>query len=437
MPRDEQYDWPSFKTVLRDVATSDGTENNDRPEPSSTTIAEGSDVLLSEPDSFDSGSSDLIDLLPEPLAPVDFDTSAVRALLEPIADNTHETFELDALEPLAPVVEPQEDQADAGPFELPSVFDLAFDPDAAFDPDTHQVSGESTAIDDSATLGSSIIDDVGGIEIPADTSTNTEVFEDLGIASEISLDDVPEFAAESEAPNSPSPFDDPHTADVPGVAVFELDASTIADEETDGAETAFDSVATANAIEGELNELSDLTGLGPQDPTEMFGLDNVIPLHPEVDDASASDDPGATSTEWVNPIDESAHDGPPRTRVSHTGWVGLEANETEETVQEEDPDPWAHMRPTEEPKPEGFWAKVFGGEERKKAKARRLAKQNAATQPAAAETHHEVESAFDTSCPNCGGQCQVDLDDPIGRRVHVSCPECDHMWNTPYLDETG
>ena len=92
------------------------------------------------------------------------------------------------------------------------------------------------------------------------------------------------------------------------------------------------------------------------------------------------------------------------------------------------------MRPSEETKVEGFWTKLFGGEERKRAKAQRLAKKDADANPAPAQTPSEVEGAFDTSCPNCGSQCQVDLDDPIGRRVHVSCPDCDHMWNTPYYD---
>jgi len=215
----------------------------------------------------------------------------------------------------------------------------------------------------------------------------------------------------------------------------------------------FDSVATANAIEGELNELSDLTTLESDDfpvgdddtSVEMFNLDNVIPIRPDAEmfDTGTDSVNNDAGSNWLNPTDEAttplshAPDGPPPALVSQIGWVSLENAQSEPTNNEEKvDDPWAHMRPTEEPKSKGLIAKFFSGEKRMQAKARRRAQERAEAEPDDIET--DVEASFDSACPNCGGECQVDLDDPIGRRVHVSCPSCDHMWFTPYIQaQTG
>jgi len=96
------------------------------------------------------------------------------------------------------------------------------------------------------------------------------------------------------------------------------------------------------------------------------------------------------------------------------------------------------MRPDEEPSAKSLWTrrpKFFGGDERKRRKAER---RETATHVAEPEDRGaaQFEIAFDSECPNCGDECQVDLDDPIGRRVHVSCPSCDHMWFTPYIPDS-
>lgn len=461
MPHDEQYDWPSFETVLRDVATSDAVAENygleivesiEVPQPPSPQLEATAPTAEAEQAAEAASGYDIdllpADLLPEPLAPVDFDTSSVRALLEPIGTTPAEPFELDALAPLTPEADETEiaepaaiaeptppepsvfDELDdvtfaPEPFEPESVFDLAFDADA------HAPAAE-------APDEPPVLQEVGGIEIPTETSS-TEVFDDLGIEGEISLDDLPVFADVDED-TSEATFDDSEIGDLPSGAVFELDADVI--DET------FDSVATANAIEGELNELNELSALATPfdsvlDPEvepvdtetpeaeDPFALNNVIPLRPEQADTEALDPLG--NSEWLNPVDTSPPDGPPATRVSHTGWVGLDATTEEQETPESDPDPWAYMRPSEEPKSEGFWAKIFGGDERKRARARRMAKKNE-EDTTTAEPQADADASFDRACPNCGADCVVDLDDPIGRRVHVSCPECDHMWNTPYLE---
>ena len=87
-------------------------------------------------------------------------------------------------------------------------------------------------------------------------------------------------------------------------------------------------------------------------------------------------------------------------------------------------DPWAHMRPQEEPpKKISFWEdrpKFFGGDERRKARARREARAVLADQGA---TLPEARA-----CPNCGKNCKVDVRDPSTGRLHISCDSCRHMW---------
>ncbi len=512
MPQDEHNEWPSFETVLRDVATSEPSPRGDSGVPviesgvSSTTESstegpsgvhnavekDASEAQVSaqvEEQAFDEDTLDSFssDLLPDPLPPIDIDTSAVRALLLTPSDSSIEDFELEALEPVeaasiepvdlepAPAFEPADfestpafEPADFGATptfdsdeqtEPPSVFDLAFDPDA------HT---ETAAFEGVDALYSP---EVAGIELPTPDPAPVEVFDDLNVGSEISLDDVPQFSAD-ELLSGDDSDQSTEIGEIPSGAVFELDESTIeasndsdepasgfttpsidlfdlseSSEEIEHAGGEFDSIATANAIEGELNELSDLTALESDDlatdeepSVELFSMDNVIPIRPDASDDAGSDNDGPSS-DWLNPHEGAATplshalDGPPPARVSQTGWVGLENVQPEPAEEPEEVkvnDPWAHMRPNEEPRSEGLLAKIFGGEERKRAKARRRAQEQG--EPESNTEEADAELVFDPTCPNCGGECQVDLDDPIGRRVHVSCPSCDHMWFTPYIE---
>lgn len=422
MPQNEHHEWPSFETVLRDVATSDDIRPREQSTsavatmPNIETPAESPELPDDTP-SLDE-ATDLIDLLPAPLPPLDIDTSAVRALLHQPEQVDVEPFALEALEPLETFepIEPIEPTELTGPQDIfepietfdasepPSVFDLAFD---------------GPAFDGPAFDGPAFDEPAGNIF----SGVSADSIDDLPSGAVFELDHDAIAASDEQADEqhgdgepghqqlaaSPDPVDPGFTT--ASIDLFDLQLS---DDE-------FDSVATANAIEGELNELNDLLpdfSIEEPDVDESENslyLDNVVPLR--------------TTSETVA-------DGPPQTRVSHTGWVGLD-----EVVQQVVPakeatveaDPWAHMRPTEQPAQEGFWAKVFGGEERKRAKARRRQAEQSLVDEAV-PTAEAGEVAFDTACPNCGGECQLDLDDPIGRRVHVSCPACDHMWITPYLE---
>ena len=164
----------------------------------------------------------------------------------------------------------------------------------------------------------------------------------------------------------------------------------------------FDSIAAADEIETDLDQLSDFT-------EPVTSESNVIPLRPTTDSTSAA--PPAA------PHDE---DG----LGTGTGWVKQDEASTEQS-----PDPWADMRPTDEANKRGFWSnrpKFFGGDERRRRKSERHGAGE--SEPVLA-----VEVNFDKACPRCGSECKVDLDDPIGRRVHVSCPSCSNIWYTPYI----
>ena len=197
----------------------------------------------------------------------------------------------------------------------------------------------------------------------------------------------------------------------------------------------FDSVATADAIEGELSDMTTLDSAFP-DPkddspfADLSDLDNVIPISPNTGENHESVSDAASQT-------APSTDGSSSVTSAHVSWVGLDDSAAQSAEQEREEDPWAHMRPSEEPKPEGIWSKFFGGEERKIAKANRGATPEAEptepTEPTGSTEETEameqlLDSSFDSTCLNCGGQYEVDLGDPIGQNVRVSCPTCDHLW---------
>jgi len=350
MPQEEQNEWPSFDAVLRDVALSDvarrtrtaiatsrralanvdaaSDENRDEPASSRVRPPRASDNLQTadddpefEPPDQSTATEDAfsLDLLPAPLPPLELDTTAVRALLEPLGAG------IEGLD-----------------FELKAVKSDAFDGDEQSDDDVHQLHQGETDLDP------------------------------------------------------------------------------------------FDSVRTTNEIDGNLSEFFTFDTDFAEPATgnlESDLFDNVVPIRP-VPESSAVDE-AHWATELPNEP-RQAIETQPVVEAKHTGGPGL--NNTPETSHEDD-DPWAYMRPTEGAGAKHLWAKLpkfFGGDERKRRKAER---RDTATHAAKTEDRGEaeLEIAFDSECPNCGSECQVDLDDPIGRRVHVSCPSCDHMWFTPYI----
>jgi hypothetical protein len=117
------------------------------------------------------------------------------------------------------------------------------------------------------------------------------------------------------------------------------------------ATTGFDSVATADAIENDLQDLFDLD----QEPEE----NNVVPLHPSSDDNS-------DAVVGLDTVFDQDDDAEPLQE-----WVGVDPTDIGPQ------DPWAHMRPDEDvTNKSGFWSsrpKFFGGDDRKQKKAQREA----------------------------------------------------------------
>ncbi len=310
-----------------------------------------------------------------------------------------------------------------------------------------------------------ILTDVPGIELPGNDA-EVEIFDDLAPIDlspvsdeeqdaqiiEMRSIDLDDLQADSEQPAL-------ETFEEAGTDWFDLgdSSSTIEQDRIDlqshdsNAEE-FDFVATADEIETDLDSLidmgsesSDMGGIqygGSDAPSQSIDdgpANNVVPLHPEMD-AFAQHVPGAdplggdTFGQDSLTQDSSAVETPPSPvqdndalKPTETGWVSLPPSIDPAS----EADPWAHMRPSEEQPKKGFWSnrpKFFGGDERRRKRRERNDDQH---EPIDENTN----VSFDKTCPNCGDDCQVDLDDPIGRRMHVSCPACQHIWHTPYILE--
>ena len=390
-------------------------------------------------DAFEPLTFDAVDTTPDFAAPVDSevlepldDDSLVFELGEDEMQQVDDAHELDAVDTVGPLDDPfspdlfsPEDfaVAETESIEEP-IGDVHDTPADNVDYSSLIVDVDDLQVDalDSPSIPElpDSVTSVPGIELPGTDSAPVEVFDDLAPMSLQGLEDVPKFE------------DDDSTFENPGLDLFDLndDSDTIEQErialrDDDLYEdSSFDSIAAADAIETDLDQL---IGIGDDEldadrltaaiaEPDMVEPDNVIPLRPDIDMDQAPATP-----EQQSPV---APEGPLLT--SGTGWVALAPEPATHA-----PDPWADMRPTEEPKKTGFWAnrpKFFGGDERRRRKSER--RETEVEPPKQA-----VDVTFDKECPRCGSECQVDLDDPIGRRVHVSCPSCQNIWYTPYILE--
>ena len=86
-------------------------------------------------------------------------------------------------------------------------------------------------------------------------------------------------------------------------------------------------------------------------------------------------------------------------------------------------DPWAYIRPKDEPEKITFWAnrpKFFGGDERRKARARREARRDFDQETGSASTLH--------TCPKCRAASPAEGRVSDSGRALVRCTTCEHMW---------
>lgn len=380
----------------------------------------GTDDLHSDPFAFEPETvSD-----PEPVAtkptdsePFDTDVDEIRALFEDpelVDDPTlTETLVTDETDEFSDVTEPADssEHIEVTEFaDFAEATEFADFADMTIDVGDLNTDDLETADLDISDLQNPEIPEsvtsVPGIELPTQPAEPVELFDDLAPMSLAGL-------ANDTEPVAPST----DTFEVPGLDLFDLnlgsedieqDRLTLHGEELYENQT-FDSIAAADEIETDLGELIDFSGDGT-------AHDNVIPLRPDIDV------PQSLTPE--EPTPSSHEEGPLLT--GGTGWVALDAAPAPQK-----PDPWADMRPSEEPKKNGFWAnrpKFFGGDERRRRKSE-------SSEDDVETLQQAVDITFDKECPRCGTECQVDLDDPIGRRVHVSCPSCQNIWYTPYILE--
>lgn len=409
MTDQDQREWPTFGDILTELnslgqlsATLAGGSLSSESSWARDTAAqitsssnapslEFADTLVETEDALeDEDESDESVLLPDHLPPAEIDTtvledSPVSSPSTPIGPDNLDTSALEPLEPFDADSNPEEGHADIDsregeetPVELdaaefaPSTTlfdqDVAEAPSASFaggiDPITGEIDWSGTEWDDDDDSGESVAHDGelhGGIVFPFTAALETT---DSGV------DTVPE---------SPEP--------------------------------SFDSVATADAIEHDLQDLFDID----QVPKEN---DNVVPLHPSSDDHS--DQVVGLDTAFEHDTDHEPLQQ----------WVGIDPSEIGPK------DPWAHMRPTDDESKTGFWAtrsKFFGGDERKaKKKARAEAGPTDRMDRESPGTDDNGAESNPYPCPSCKARGQVDLEDSMGKRVHLSCESCGQVWAQAY-----
>ena len=412
------------------------------------------------------------------LPPSSLDTSLLAG---PTSDAPEATFDTSALEPLAPAPEVNdivesadvlpisESDADAGSvFDAPALADAAdlvtdepsvepmtFEPVEVETPNLDPMAFET--IEPIAETPAAAFEPMTFEPVEVETpNLDPMAFETIEPAPPAPMEtpgfepmvfDTPDFATEEVSMDwAEAPMDDalaqdpPFTGDEPG-SVISFDAPVAAEPaplgdmaddftSTDwstGAEHSsdanaedgnFDSVATADAIESDLQDLFALDQSVSEDNFGAFMGDSVVeddapvadvvPLHPTTDEGN----------EEVFGLDAVFDPAAPVEEEPIQAWVGIQ--DEEETRE----DPWAYMRPDEtEDVKGGFWAsrpKFFGGAERK---AKKAARQQAA---AAQEMRSDIAGP---TCPNCNEIGQVDLDDPVGGKIHASCQNCGHVWS--------
>ena len=508
MSQEENFEWPSFGAVLNEVAP--GREESltrERGQWSAQTRGR----LIETPETVDLNAawpalagSDGVQLtselvpepldLPEPLAPLELDTSKVRELLE--ARSTSEHLDVSALAELAEPIkaelfddsdtdsaiddpdleetdtetetieaeledtETEEPEADPDdlllesqdqaeeifedtesddPFAIEAVkFDTEdpFATDEAFtvepiEPTDENLSDDGIAFGDTTTTEdpfatttedpfATTTEDPFAFE-PTDTTTeNPFAFEPTDTTTE------DPFATTTENPFTFEPTDttteDPFAVDE-GITfgddiTDELNSNenviSLFDKKEDWDENTFNSIEVANQIEGDLLGLTDVE-------------DNVVPI-------LGSSEPDANHVEeyeflgFNSSLDQSATDW------SNAGfeldgdldgqheWRKLDDPGSEPVLEdnaEPTPDPWEHMRPTEEENL-GWWARRprwLGG---------------SGTSEADSTGPKSLGLSYDSDCPECGKEGDVQEEDLLSRAVFLECPKCENLWETQY-----
>ena len=407
MTDQNQREWPSFTDILEELNTLGGLSSAPSPtspiEPALATPADGVESESSEPEpawSFDAGEL--------------FETDTA-------GDDTAGELPVDA-----PVSELPEGEDFGVSYEAPTpVADETppIDEAPSFDP----IVPESTS---PTPIDWSDWDFQGGPADPGDGEAGG-VFEvdTTDLESELDSADIVEFevpgmASETAMAGSDGPIDSVATADEIEGDLQEL-FSMVEVDETEASQLEMDEQTEEPADATELASLDELAVDEDQgepvdtDPAagdlaaavealgnEVDQPDNVVPLRPDsldyTDDVVGLD--GAFDPARSQPIEPAAA----------AEFVGVEEDDTRGD------DKWDYLRPGDDEGVAGsFWSKrpkLFGGDERKSKKAAR-------------RQAEEDEALSGPPCPKCGSPGHVDLDDPIGGKLHMSCHKCDHVWS--------
>ena len=398
------------------------------------------DTSLLAPSTDDIGGVTFDTSALEPLAPApDMDVDALpEPTFEAVADvdvpDAGSVFEAPAFE--APTFETPAFEAptfETPAFEAPAfeaVEPMAFEPVEVETPDllSFEAPEEPLISDVAEPMAFEPVE----VETPTLLSFEPSSFETPDFAEESISMDWAEVTDSNEATSDPGAVFsfEPDASDIAASAA--MDAPVPAEEDFTSTQwsmggdeavadnvTNFDSVATADAIESDLQDLFALDQSVSEENFDAFMGDaaapvndapvaDVVPLHP-VNDGKGEAAFGLDAV--FDPEAETVDD-------SLQSWVGIQ--DDEDTRE----DPWAYMRPDEaEDVKGGFWSsrpKFFGGNERK---AKKAARQQAAAQ-------QEMRSnQTGPTCPNCSEIGQIDLDDPVGGKIHASCQHCGHVWS--------
>lgn len=266
--------------------------------------------------------------------------------------------------------------------------------------------------------------DEAGVVFQIDT-TDIDPEPAEAVDAELELDDTEAMSAEQ-----PSPIDSVATADEIEDDLQEL-FNMVEVDETEASQIELEEQTEAPADATELASLDELTSdefqleapeIDPsaedlelaaavealsKDSEQPAHPDNVVPLHPDPVDYTHEvvGLDGAFDPARPQPVEPQAA----------AEFVGVETDDTDSD------DKWDYLRPGDEEVAAGsIWSrrrKFFGGDERKTQKA--------------ARRQTEEDETFDAGppCPKCDAPGHVDLDDPIGGKIHLSCHKCDHVWS--------
>ena len=358
---------------------------------------------------------------------VDTDETAEGAFGAPLVFDlgSEELVELEANEPVVESAELEDPFADltaSDPFGTADVPTVEFDPAGLEEPSVQESFGDFQIPQDDLFDLSESSDDIEELDrvrseelfevedFVEDNRGETDLFEvtdpNSGPLDETNSDheDLFDLAESSDGPqnlfsiaNEPDTEEEAEVSDLFG---------------TDSWSTDFNSVATAQAIEGDLEDLDSLD----ENLAEVVPFDTNRPgVELELDTAGQGDplapiEADSRKVQYAELIDEE---------VETPAWRQIEDPSKTNTE-----DPWAHMRPVEEPKKKRWWGGIFGNGSKKSKSDEMVAQEE--------EIDAAVNLSIDTVCPECGSDGHVDLDDPIGRRVHLSCTACRTEWHTPY-----